>query len=157
MFIVDNHTRYAADRTAIIDTRGAVLWVVVVKATYDVAPNGSTSLAKEQNPPVVAAIYTGEPGRSTPRGRKQRSRARAAPIDIARSRQHRSRAPRRQAQPGGRSSAAFCSAHALASTSLRRLLVGMSWKSYGVGSKAWGLPFVASSSRSTIAMLTVLP
>jgi hypothetical protein len=65
MFIVDNHTRYAADRTSIIDKRGAVLWVVVVKATYDVAPDGSTSLAKPQIPPVVAATYTGEPGRSS--------------------------------------------------------------------------------------------
>jgi hypothetical protein len=65
MFLVDNHTRYAADRTSIIDKRGAVLWVVVVKATYDVALDGSTSLAKEQVPPVVAAAYTGEPGRSS--------------------------------------------------------------------------------------------
>lgn len=65
MFIVDNHTPYASDRTSIIDVRGAVLWVVVVKATYDVAPDGSTSLAKEQTPPVVAATYTGEPGRSS--------------------------------------------------------------------------------------------
>jgi hypothetical protein len=65
MFIVDNHTPYAADRTSIIDKRGAVLWVVVVKATYDVAPDGATSLAKAQVPPVVAATYAGEPGRSS--------------------------------------------------------------------------------------------
>ena len=48
MFTVDNRTPYAAERTSIIDGRGAVLWVVVVKATYDVAADGSTTLAAEQ-------------------------------------------------------------------------------------------------------------
>lgn len=65
MLRVDNHTPYAANRTSIIDKRGAVLWVVVVKATYDVAPDGATSLAKEQIAPLVTATHTGEPGRSS--------------------------------------------------------------------------------------------
>ncbi len=65
MFIVDNRTPYAADRTSIIDKRGAVLWVVAVKATYDVARDGSTTLAATQIPPILAATHNGDPARSS--------------------------------------------------------------------------------------------
>jgi hypothetical protein len=65
MFVVDNHSRYSADRTSIIDKNGAVLWVVVVKATYDIAPDGSTILAQDQIPPAIVATYNGEPGTSS--------------------------------------------------------------------------------------------
>ncbi|MCA9653245.1 MAG: DUF2169 domain-containing protein [Myxococcales bacterium] len=65
MFTVDNRTPYAAERTSIIDGRGAVLWVVVVKATYDVAADGSTTLAAEQVGPVLAPVHHGDPARSS--------------------------------------------------------------------------------------------
>ena len=63
--MVDNRTPYAAERTSIIDGRGAVLWVVVVKATYDVAADGSTTLAAEQVGPVLAPVHHGDPARSS--------------------------------------------------------------------------------------------
>lgn len=65
MFSVDNRTSYATDRTAVIDKTGAVVWVVVVKATYDIAPDGTATLAKEQIPPKMVAEYNGEDGRSS--------------------------------------------------------------------------------------------
>lgn len=65
MFLVDNRTPYAADRTSFIDKRGVVLWVVVVKATYDVAADGTTTLAAEQVPPVLAPVHHGDPARSS--------------------------------------------------------------------------------------------
>ena len=65
MFTIDNRTPYAAERTSFIDTRGVVLWVVVVKATYDVAADGTTRLAAEQVAPVVASVHHGDPGRSS--------------------------------------------------------------------------------------------
>ncbi|MCX4240172.1 DUF2169 family type VI secretion system accessory protein [Paraliomyxa miuraensis] len=65
MFVVDNRTSYAAERASFTDGRGAVLWVVVVKGTYDVAADGSTSLAAEQIAPVVAPVHHGDPARSS--------------------------------------------------------------------------------------------
>lgn len=65
MFIVDNRTPYAADRTSVIDKRGAVLWVVVVKATYLIERDGSTTLAPTQRPPILASTYNGDPARSS--------------------------------------------------------------------------------------------
>jgi hypothetical protein len=65
MFLVDNRTPYAADRTSIIDKRGAVLWVVVVKATYDITPDGGTTLARDQVPPTLVPVHHGDPARSS--------------------------------------------------------------------------------------------
>lgn len=65
MFAVDNRTPYAADRTAVIDKDGRVLWVVVVKATWDIGPGGNLELAKEQPPPILVAEYAGEDGASS--------------------------------------------------------------------------------------------
>mgnify|MGYP001240080151 CR=1 FL=1 len=65
MFTVDNRTPYAADRTAVIDKDGRVLWVVVVKATWDIGPGGALQLAEEQPPPVLVPEYAGEDGASS--------------------------------------------------------------------------------------------
>lgn len=65
MLSVENRTSYATERTAVIDKTGAVVWVVVVKATYDIAPDGTVSLAGEQIPPKMAPEYSGEDGQSS--------------------------------------------------------------------------------------------
>ncbi len=65
MWALTNHTRYAAERTCVIDLDGARRWVVVVKATYDLAPDGRPTLAKEQRPPLVAPEFSGEDGASS--------------------------------------------------------------------------------------------
>ncbi|MFC4158974.1 DUF2169 family type VI secretion system accessory protein [Chitinimonas lacunae] len=51
MWALDNRTPYAADSGWLRDPSGAEIWVVAVKATYDILPDGSTRLAAQQ-PPV---------------------------------------------------------------------------------------------------------
>lgn len=50
MWSIDNRTPFMADSTWIRDTDGAEVWVVAVKATYDILPDGTTKLAVEQVP-----------------------------------------------------------------------------------------------------------
>jgi hypothetical protein len=50
MWAIDNRTPYAADRTWIRDAEGAEVWIVAVKATYDVLPDGSTRISSKQVP-----------------------------------------------------------------------------------------------------------
>jgi len=50
MWQLDNHTSFAADATFIRDMNGSEIWVVAVKATYDIAPDGRTSISSEQVP-----------------------------------------------------------------------------------------------------------
>jgi hypothetical protein len=50
MFMLDNKTPYAAGRNWTRDKRGMHVWIVAVKATFDVAPNGKLTLADEQAP-----------------------------------------------------------------------------------------------------------
>jgi hypothetical protein len=60
-----NDTAFQADRAMLRDARGAELWVVVVKAAFDVHPDGSTSLAKESVEPFHCPVYRGDPARSS--------------------------------------------------------------------------------------------
>ncbi|KVC78107.1 hypothetical protein WJ47_20625 [Burkholderia ubonensis] len=50
MWELDNRTPFAAQRAWIRDRDGAEVWVVAVKATYDILPDGCTSLSHEQVP-----------------------------------------------------------------------------------------------------------
>ncbi|WP_175666185.1 DUF2169 family type VI secretion system accessory protein [Burkholderia ambifaria] len=50
MWRVDNWTPFAADRTWVRDSDGAEVWVVAVKATYSILPDGKVRLAGEQLP-----------------------------------------------------------------------------------------------------------
>jgi hypothetical protein len=50
MWSIDNRTPFTVERTWIRDSDGAEVWVVAVKATYDIFPDGSTWLAPEQVP-----------------------------------------------------------------------------------------------------------
>lgn len=65
MWMLDNRTPYAAERTWVRDKHGAHHWVIAVKATFDIAPDGSLKLADQQQPPLHAAEYFGEPGVSS--------------------------------------------------------------------------------------------
>ncbi len=65
MWALQNDTPFAADRTIVIDPHGARHWVVVVKATFMLHPDGSTELAREQVPPQITPEYTGAHGAST--------------------------------------------------------------------------------------------
>ena len=65
MWTVGNMTPFAAGSTAVIDPNGARHWVVAVKATFSILPDGSTEIADEQPEPLVMPEYFGDPGTSS--------------------------------------------------------------------------------------------
>jgi len=65
MWLLHNRTPYAADRTWVQDPDGTKRWVVVVKATFDIDPDGRLTLADEQLPPLLAPEYHGVDGASS--------------------------------------------------------------------------------------------
>jgi len=67
MWMVDNHTPYAADRNWVLDKHGAKGWAVAVKATFDILPDGTTKLAEKQEEPLLGEVHAGEPGKSSVR------------------------------------------------------------------------------------------
>lgn len=67
MWAVNNHTPYGADRNWTRDKQGRHYWVVAVRATFDVDPQGHVTLADEQPPPTLAPEYAGPPGASSMR------------------------------------------------------------------------------------------
>lgn len=65
MWALVNRTPYAAERTWIRDAEGRHHWMVAVKATFNFDEQGKISLAGEQESPLRAAEYFGEPGLSS--------------------------------------------------------------------------------------------
>lgn len=65
MWDLSNPTRFAADRTVVIDKTGQKHYVVVVKGTFDIRPGGETSIAEEQVGPVAKPEYLGDDGASS--------------------------------------------------------------------------------------------
>jgi len=62
---IENRTPFAAAQGWIRDRRGAEVFLVVVKATFDVLPDGTTKPAVEQPEPLRVPEYHGEPGQSS--------------------------------------------------------------------------------------------
>jgi len=65
MWMLENHTPYAAERSWVQDKNGVQHWIVVVKATYDIRQDGSTELAETQEPPVRLGVHRGDPATSS--------------------------------------------------------------------------------------------
>jgi hypothetical protein len=65
MWQVDNRTPFAAERGWVRDRDGAEVWLVAVRATFDIKSDGSTEVAKEQPPVLRVPEYHGEPGKSS--------------------------------------------------------------------------------------------
>ncbi|MDC0715841.1 DUF2169 family type VI secretion system accessory protein [Nannocystis bainbridge] len=65
MWALDNRTGYAAARNWARDKDGVHWWIVAVKATFDVSPQGRAVLADVQPEPVLAPEYFGDPGASS--------------------------------------------------------------------------------------------
>lgn len=65
MWTLRNKTPYAAERSWVRDKAGEHLWIVAVKATFQILPDGRLKLADEQRPPLLAPEYFGEPGASS--------------------------------------------------------------------------------------------
>lgn len=57
MWQLDNHTPFAAERAWVRDRNGAEIWVVAVKGTFDILPDGTTAVSQEQPPVVMAPEY----------------------------------------------------------------------------------------------------
>lgn len=65
MWVLENETSFQAERALLWDERGAEIWVVVVRGTYDILTNGRLELAAEQVPVAMAPAYLGEPNSSS--------------------------------------------------------------------------------------------
>jgi hypothetical protein len=65
MWEVDNRTPFACERGWVRDRTGAEVWLVAVKCTFDIHPDGSTEVADEQPPVLRVPDYYGEPGASS--------------------------------------------------------------------------------------------
>ncbi|WP_437609336.1 DUF2169 domain-containing protein [Sorangium sp. So ce834] len=65
MWQLRNLSPFAADRQFLRDARGAEVWVVVVRATFDITPDGAARVAETQDDVRRTPAYTGEPGRSS--------------------------------------------------------------------------------------------
>lgn len=65
MWTITNTTPFAAAGILTRDIDGAELWVVAVKASFLIAPDGSTRIADAQEPIVDEPKYTGAPATSS--------------------------------------------------------------------------------------------
>lgn len=66
MWIVTNRTPYVADASWLQDKDANKIWAVALKATFDVAADGSVRLAETQMPVLKLAQPNGEFGASSP-------------------------------------------------------------------------------------------
>jgi hypothetical protein len=65
MWLVSNRTPYLADRTWVQDKDGNKIWLVAVKATFDIDHDGSCWLSESQVPVFRMGQLAGEPGKSS--------------------------------------------------------------------------------------------
>jgi hypothetical protein len=65
MWQLDNRTPFAAERGWVRDRDGTEIWLVAVKATFDIHDDGSTNVANEQPPVFRLPEHHGEPGQSS--------------------------------------------------------------------------------------------
>jgi hypothetical protein len=65
MWQVDNRTPFAVEGGWLRDRNGAEIWLVAVKATFVIKPDGTTEIAEEQPPVLRVPEYHGEPGKSS--------------------------------------------------------------------------------------------
>jgi hypothetical protein len=65
LWAISNRTPYGAERNWTRDKHGVHWWIVAVKATYHIGPNGVLKLANEQPGPLLVPEYFGAPGDSS--------------------------------------------------------------------------------------------
>lgn len=65
MWALANRTPYAADRNWTRDKQGVHWWIVALRATFSIGPEGQLALADEQLPPRLAPEHGGDPGASS--------------------------------------------------------------------------------------------
>jgi hypothetical protein len=65
MWTLTNHTPFAAERTWVRDKNGAEVWLVAVKGTFSIQPDGGVRLAEEQEEVNIAPKFRGAPETSS--------------------------------------------------------------------------------------------
>jgi hypothetical protein len=65
MWALENNTPFPAERAWVRDRKGAEIWVVAVKATFSINPDGSAFLSEKQEEICRVPVYRGEPGSSS--------------------------------------------------------------------------------------------
>lgn len=65
MWLVTNTTEYAAEANWVQDKDAHQIRLTVVKATFDILPDGSCQLAKEQVPVLQTPVHDGAPGENS--------------------------------------------------------------------------------------------
>jgi hypothetical protein len=65
MWALDNQTTFSAERLFLRDEQGAEVFVLLVKATLTVSPDGRAEMADKQLPIAMGPEYLGEPGKSS--------------------------------------------------------------------------------------------
>ena len=65
MWTITNNTPFATERTWVRARNGAEVWLVGVKATFDISPDGELQLAEEQLPVTLFPEYAGDPAASS--------------------------------------------------------------------------------------------
>jgi len=65
MWLIDNQTPFAVERGWVRDRSGAEVWLVAVKCTFDVHPDGACVISDVQPPVLRTPQYKGEPARSS--------------------------------------------------------------------------------------------
>ena len=65
MWLLENHTPFAAERGFLQDKNGAMVWIVVIKGTFVLGPDGEFKAAAEPLPVELVPKYRGEPGQSS--------------------------------------------------------------------------------------------
>lgn len=65
MWMLNNQTPFAAERTWVRDKNGAEVWLVAVKGTFDILPDGTTVPAEKQEDVVMAPEFSGDPNSSS--------------------------------------------------------------------------------------------
>lgn len=65
MWQIVNRTPFEVEGGWVRDRDGAETWLIAVKATFDINPDGSTEVSQEQPPVLRVPEYYGEPGKSS--------------------------------------------------------------------------------------------
>jgi hypothetical protein len=65
MWMLANDTPYAAERTLVCDKNGADVWVVAVKGTFNIRPDGTTVISEKQEEVVQAPKHRDDPKTSS--------------------------------------------------------------------------------------------
>lgn len=61
MWTITNHTPFAAERSWVRDKNGAEVWLVAIKGTFSIEPDGSTQLSEEQEEVNIAPKFRDAP------------------------------------------------------------------------------------------------